>query len=209
MPKQRKPKTTQRYSNIGVLDLPTGYLEIHDGVINFLKKKSSAEPTLRAGAEPSPTPPQKNPLPVQTGNHAGRSTCKRNPCREAGIAVEEKGRNTSIADSPGIRSLSSLLERSASTSQNNPSVHVAISRVPNRREREYPRVGRGGPSLLDDDSSTSLHKIRPPRMCIEVVIERGVLETEGVGGYFVCLGAEETLDLVNLCPSQGGTFPFT
>ena len=24
-------------------------------------------------------------------------------------------------------------------------------------------------------------------MCIEVVIERGVLETEGVGGYFVCL----------------------
>ena len=33
-----KPKTTQRrYSDIGVLDLPTGYLEIHDGVINFLK----------------------------------------------------------------------------------------------------------------------------------------------------------------------------
>ena len=26
-------------------------------------------------------------------------------------------------------------------------------------------------------------------MCIEVVIERGVLETEGVGGYFVCLPA--------------------
>ena len=26
-------------------------------------------------------------------------------------------------------------------------------------------------------------------MCIEVVIERGVLETEGVGGYFVCLHA--------------------
>ena len=110
--------------------------------------------------------------------------------QQARIAVEEKGRNTSIADSPGIRSLSSLLERSASTSQNNPSVHVAISRVPNRREREYPRVGRGGPSLLDDDSSTSLHKIRPPRMCIEVVIERGVLETEGAGGYFVCLARE-------------------
>ena len=32
-------KTTQRYSDIGVLDLPTGYLEIHDGVINFLRKK--------------------------------------------------------------------------------------------------------------------------------------------------------------------------
>ena len=27
-------------------------------------------------------------------------------------------------------------------------------------------------------------------MCIEVVIERGVLETEGVGGYFVCLARE-------------------
>ena len=27
----------ERYSDIGVLDLPTGYLEIHDGVIDFLK----------------------------------------------------------------------------------------------------------------------------------------------------------------------------
>ena len=32
--------------------------------------------------------------------HAGRSTCKRNPCREAGIAVEEKGRNRSFLIAP-------------------------------------------------------------------------------------------------------------
>ena len=152
-----KPKTTQRYSDIGVLDLPTGYLEIHDGVINFLKKVGRRTDT--EGGRRTVSFTKKEIIENALRPHAGRSTCKRNPCREAGIAVEEKGRNTSIADSPGIRSLSSLLERSASTSQNNPSVHVAISRVPNRREREYPRVGRGGPSLLDDDSSTSLHKI--------------------------------------------------
>ena len=46
---------------------------------------------------------------------------------------------------------------------------------------------------LDDDDSSSLHKIRPPRMCMEVVIERGDLETEGVGGYFACLSVSVVL----------------
>ena len=35
-------------------------------------------------------------------------------------------------------------------------------------------------------------------MCIEVVIERGVLETEGVGGYFVCLSAVSKTNPVDL-----------
>ena len=35
-------------------------------------------------------------------------------------------------------------------------------------------------------------------MCIEVVIERGVLETEGVGGYFVCrLGSDGEKNFTN------------
>ena len=37
-------------------------------------------------------------------------------------------------------------------------------------------------------------------MCIEVVIERRVLETEGVGGYFVCLPEAP------LVPSRLGRF---
>ena len=56
--------------------------------------------------------------------------------------------------------------------------------------REGVSAGRagGGASLLDDASSSPLHKIRPPRACIEVVIERGDLETERAGS-FSCLSA--------------------
>ena len=101
MPKQRKPKTTQRYSNIGVLDLPTGYLEIHDGVINFLKKKVGRRTDTEGGRRTvSFTKKEIIEQALRLRPHAGRSTCKRNPCREAGIAVEEKGRNRSLWIAP-------------------------------------------------------------------------------------------------------------
>ena len=55
-------------------------------------------------------------------------------------------------------------------------------------------------------------------MCIEVVIERGVLETEGVGGYFVCLSTHRpdagkkvlrqlgSIRLMSLAAVGGGVF---
>ena len=75
--------------------------------------------------------------------------------------------------------------------------------------REGVSAGRaGGPSLLDDASSSPLHKIRPPRACIEVVVERGDLETERAGSFWlaasrVCLQAGDHCVITNC--SYGGT----
>jgi len=45
-------------------------------------------------------------------------------------------------------------------------------------------------------------------MCIEAIIERGVLETEGVGGYFVCLSAVSKTNPVDLLLAHTQPFFF-
>ena len=99
MTEYQEQLTSSRPRRYGQTSTPPEEREERSKFPSSKKSRAQNRHSLRAGAEPSPSP-KKNPLPVKTGDHAGRSTCKRNPCREAGIAVEEKGRNRSLWIAP-------------------------------------------------------------------------------------------------------------